>query len=249
VSDQPTPFPGLPPRPARPSRRREGTAKFEERISRFAATDMQEAAMPPLHWPSVSANVARREWPQLMAWVEALRVRYEVFADPKLLPLCWFQHPSLVGALQALKDHERVAYSDEAPGTAGVDWHRAMRDIEALLKHWVDGPLVCNEKHEVQADPCEGSEWEEFVANDIASRRRVDAGTDERRAAIREVRDLVDAGVISANGTILDDGPEVTAGGSRAPWRPAPFSSAASGGAPADENADDVNNKEDDENV
>lgn len=234
----PTPLPGLPPRPPRPPRRHGGTAGFEDRIKRFASSDVQAAALPPLHWPTVSATVALREWPELIAWVEELRVRYEVFADHKLIPVCWFRHQSLVGALQALKDHERVAYSSEAPGTAGVDWHRALRDIEALLKHWDDGPLVCSKQHEVQADPYEESDWEEFVANDIAKRRREDASVEETRAETREISDLVEAGVISSNGTILDDGPEVEFVESRAPWRPGPSSPAASGGASVGEDAE-----------
>lgn len=237
MSDQ-APLPGLPARPETQRRRRGGTASFEERMKHFTADDL-EAAAPPLHWPTVSAGVALREWPALIEWVEHLRARYEIF-DHKLVPQCWFRHASFVAALQALRDHERVAYSTSAPGTAGVDWHRAMRDVEALMKQWVDGPVSCSDaSHVERKTPLEEKEWEEYVANDIAARRRGDVVRLEQRAEYEETRALVDAGVMSSNGTILDDGDDLIEGPrTQRTWRPGPFSPAGSGGAPSGENAD-----------
>ncbi|HUZ68272.1 MAG TPA: hypothetical protein VMU65_01045, partial [Candidatus Saccharimonadales bacterium] len=83
---------------------------------------------PPVHWPSLSPLEAERAWPELRAWVTALRERYEDL-DYHVIPACWYEHPAHVAALQALKDHERIAYDKTAPGSSGTDWHRAYRDM------------------------------------------------------------------------------------------------------------------------
>jgi hypothetical protein len=110
-------------------------------MARFAP-DTRDEPRPPLHWPAMSPDVAAREWPELLDWVEGLRGRYEAF-DEKILPPCWYQHQCYVSALQALRDFERVAYANDAPGSAGVDWHRALRDIEILISRWSAGPVAC----------------------------------------------------------------------------------------------------------
>ncbi|MHB8335666.1 MAG: hypothetical protein ACYDEH_12335, partial [Acidimicrobiales bacterium] len=68
--------------------------------------------------------------------MDILRSRYPYDLDYHVVPLCWFRHESHVVALQALRDHERIAYDRDSPGSSAVDWHRALRDISALLRQF-----------------------------------------------------------------------------------------------------------------
>ena len=83
-----------------------------------------------MYWPDLPPGEAHDEWEALRAWVEQLVVRF-AHLDHHVIPRCWFRHNGHVEALVALRDQERVNYSDTAPGSAAVDWHRAFRDIEA----------------------------------------------------------------------------------------------------------------------
>ena len=121
---------------------------------------------PPLHWPSLGPFVAERAWSELVTWVEELRIRYRGL-DSYVVPGCWYQHEALVMTLQALKDHERVAYGPDAPGTAATDWHRALRDLTAMLRQFV-AELRCGHG----PDDATSERVEQFVARDIARRRR-----------------------------------------------------------------------------
>lgn len=126
----------------------------------------EEKGVPPIHWPSLGAIPAEREWPELSCWVAELRERYPGL-DSYVVPACWYEHESLVVALQALKDHERVAYATTSPGSAGMEWHRALRDMSALLRQFT-ADLRCAHGPE-HADP---AALDEFVLKDIARRRR-----------------------------------------------------------------------------
>jgi hypothetical protein len=166
-----------------------------ERLRRFGPDRLSDA-LPPFHWPAATAGQAQREWPALIAWVETLRERYEAFG-PKVLPKCWFRHPSYVGAMQALRDHERVAYSASAPGTAGVDWHRALRDIETIVMRWSEGPVTCNTDHDEHIAATSSDDWNEFVTRDVerrAQRERDRVGDEDY--GDDEVQMLMDAGVL-----------------------------------------------------
>ncbi|MHB8335367.1 MAG: hypothetical protein ACYDEH_10810 [Acidimicrobiales bacterium] len=123
-------------------------------------------ARPPIHWPSLGPFDAQREWPELRAWVDAMRERYRGL-DSYVVPACWFEHESIVVALQALRDHERVAYDTTSPGSSGTDWHRAYRDVTAMLRQFT-ADLRCGHGPEY----ADGELFEEFVTNDIARRRR-----------------------------------------------------------------------------
>jgi len=120
----------------------------------------------PLHWPSLGPLEAQSQWTQLSAWVEALRRRYKGL-DSYVVPVCWYEHESLVVALQALKDHERVAYEKSSPGSSGTDWHRAFRDISALLRQFT-ADLRCGHGPEY----AQVELFESFVVDDISRRRR-----------------------------------------------------------------------------
>ena len=82
----------------------------------------------------------------LRTWVERLMARFS-HLDHHVIPRCWFLHNGHVEALAALRDQERVNYGETAPGTAGVDWHRAFRDVEARLREWT-AQLACGATHE-----------------------------------------------------------------------------------------------------
>jgi hypothetical protein len=125
-----------------------------------------DATKAPLHWPSLGPFDAQTQWPQLLAWVDELRVRYRGL-DSYVVPACWYEHESLVVALQALRDHERVAYEKGAPGSSGTDWHRAFRDIAALLRQFT-ADLRCGHGPEYS----DGDLFNRFVIDDIARRRR-----------------------------------------------------------------------------
>jgi hypothetical protein len=132
----------------------------------------------PMYWPDLSPDEADEEWDALRAWVEELVMRFP-HLDHHVVPRCWFRHNGHVEALVALRDHERVNYSDTAPGSAAVEWHRAFRDIEARLHEWT-GQLACGAIHEArthQLRSVDSDEWDRFVNNDV-SRRENDAVND-----------------------------------------------------------------------
>jgi hypothetical protein len=147
------------------------STSFTERMARFAP-DNRDEPRPPLHWPTMTCDEATRQWPELLDWVQGLRGRYEAF-DEKTLPPCWYQHPCFVGALQALRDFERVAYAKTAPGSAGVDWHRALRDIETLITRWSAGPVACVGGHKAskKVGPVDQEVFDTFLAQDLGRRR------------------------------------------------------------------------------
>jgi hypothetical protein len=87
------------------------------------------------HWPSLTKDKAELEWRELRDWVEHLQQRFS-HLDHHAIPPCWWQHNEQVEALAALRDHERVSYLPAAPATAPVEWMRALRDIETLLRSW-----------------------------------------------------------------------------------------------------------------
>jgi hypothetical protein len=147
------------------------TASITERIARFGP-DNPDDARAPLHWPTLAPGVAAQEWPGLLDWVDGLRERYETF-DEKILPPCWYQHACYVTALQALRDFERVAYAKSAPGSAGVDWNRALRDIEMLITRWSAGPVACvgGHKESKKVGPVDDEAFDKFLAQDLAARR------------------------------------------------------------------------------
>lgn len=141
----------------------------------------------PIHWPTVSPLDAEREWPALRAWVDDLRKRYPEDLDHHVIPSnCWFSHESHVVALQALRDHERIAYDPNSPASSAVDWHRAYRDVVALLRD-LTSHLRCTPTEHFLARPIPAIDEEAFdgfVAEDIARRRReaIDRALDDAGA-------------------------------------------------------------------
>jgi hypothetical protein len=153
----------------------EDTPSGQGRPSRQASSRrvVTKEVTAPLHWPTLTPLDAEREWPALRTWVTGLRERYDEL-DFHYVPACWFMHPAIVSALQALKDHERVAYDPSSPASSGTDWHRAYRDITIQLRAF-SGYLRCtNTEHfPSRSVPVADEEaWTKFVAEDVAERRR-----------------------------------------------------------------------------
>lgn len=160
-----------------PSNQRRGETSEVERVAALAKLfdadapiDFDETA-GPTYWPDLSPSEAEREWDLLRTWVDDLVSRFP-HLDHHVLPRCWFRHNGHVEALAALRDQERTNYSDVAAGTAGVEWHRAFRDIEARLREWT-GQLACGATHETgthRIPPLDSVEWYQFVKEDVSSR-------------------------------------------------------------------------------
>ena len=144
----------------------DGTRRIRERPQVVREKPNGDDAKPPVHWPSLGPFDAQSQWPQLAEWVDALRQRYRGL-DSYVVPVCWYEHESLVVALQALKDHERVAYEKSSPGSSGTDWHRAFRDITSLLRQFT-ADLRCGHGPEC----AEVKRFDRFKEDDISRRRR-----------------------------------------------------------------------------
>ena len=85
----------------------------------------------PTHWPSLLPDEARQAWADLRDWVEHLVDRFGL--ETRTVPPCWYQHDTVVEALSALRDHERISFAPSASPTAAIDWFRALREIEHRL--------------------------------------------------------------------------------------------------------------------
>ena len=94
----------------------------------------------PVHWPSLTGSERDSRVAQLEEWVEQLVARFAL--DTRVVPPCWGRHNAMVEALSALRDHERASYHQTAPPTAAVDWLRALRDVESILRA-VAGQTQC----------------------------------------------------------------------------------------------------------
>lgn len=129
----------------------------------------------PLHWPAVTSDDAPRQWSELRDWVAGLVRRFE-HLDHHVIPMCWWRHNGHVEALAALRDQERMSYSDTSPPSAAVEWHRAFRDIEARLREWT-AILPCGSCHDPRTRPTptvDDGEWEAYIAQDAGRRSSED---------------------------------------------------------------------------
>jgi len=66
----------------------------------------------PTHWPSLLPDDARQAWTDLRDWVEHLVDRFGL--ETRAIPPCWYQHNTVVEALSALRDHERISFAPSA---------------------------------------------------------------------------------------------------------------------------------------
>lgn len=79
-----------------------------------------------------------------------------------------------MGVLSAIRDFERVAYDPSSPASGAVDWHRAYRDMVALLRTFTANLRCTNTEHFASrpVPSIDDKLFDEFVAEDIARRRR-----------------------------------------------------------------------------
>ena len=148
----------------------EAVALLAAMFSGSAGTSLDQVA-GPRRWPAVTAEETPRRWGELREWVAELIRRFD-HLDHHVIPLCWWRHNSHVEALMALRDHERMSYSDTSPPSAAVEWHRAFRDIEARLREWTS-TLACGSHHDPRSRPIRNigeDEWASFVAEDATHR-------------------------------------------------------------------------------
>ena len=125
----------------------------------------------PVHWPSVLPEDAAAAWADLRAWVEALVHRYAL--DARVVPPCWFRHNGPVEALVALRDAERACFGPSAPPTGGMDWFRALWEIEHRLVEWSARTQCSTNDHRLDPSPTwhlDQEAWDRFVADDLTAR-------------------------------------------------------------------------------
>lgn len=127
----------------------------------------------PLFWPDLLADRAVEEWQAPVNWVARAGGPLRV-GHPRRLG-CWRQHNHLVEALVALGDHERGCYAATWPPTAAVEFHKALRDIDARLNLGTDPR--CDARHDpshgrARSLPVDG--LEDRIATDV-QRRAEDA--------------------------------------------------------------------------
>lgn len=152
---------------------------FARRAAQFVASAdgrPQDGPAPtdpprPTSWPGLTDEEAPKEWERLRCWVEALRDR---FPNIVRLPECWWRHNDLVEALSALRDFEHGCFAPTAQPTAPVEWHRALRDMEARMDVWIRRftCTVSDRGHDRPAPndvPPPG--WNAFVTADVQRRR------------------------------------------------------------------------------
>jgi len=85
-----------------------------------------------VHVPSLDGDQRDALLTDLREWVAQLVDRFSI--EVRVIPPCWERHNGMVEALAALRDHERASFALTAAPTEAVDWLRAYREIEALLK-------------------------------------------------------------------------------------------------------------------
>jgi hypothetical protein len=127
----------------------------------------------PTHWPSLLPDQARLAWADLRNWVEHLVDRFGM--ETRVVPPCWYRHNTLVEALSALRDHERISFAQRASPTAAVDWFRALREIEHRLSETCARTQCSINEH--RADPPRSwvtdlAQWRTFIEADVRDREQ-----------------------------------------------------------------------------
>ena len=127
----------------------------------------------PTHWPSLLPDDAPQAWANLRNWVEALVDRFGL--ETRVVPPCWFRHNTLVEALTALRDYERICFAPNASPTGAVDWFRALREIEHRLAEACARTQCSVNDH--RPDPLrtwltDQSQWRTFIEEDVHDREQ-----------------------------------------------------------------------------
>jgi hypothetical protein len=127
----------------------------------------------PTHWPSLLPDEAGPAWAELRDWVEHLVDRFAL--DTRVVPPCWYLHNTLVEALSALRDHERICFAPNASPAGAVDWFRALREIENRLSQACARTQCSINEH--RPDPprawaTDQAMWQTFLETDLADREQ-----------------------------------------------------------------------------
>jgi hypothetical protein len=116
---------------------------------------------------------ATQAWDDLRDWVEHLVDRFGL--DSRVVPPCWYRHNTLVEALSALRDHERICFAPSASPTAAVDWFRALREIEHRLTQACARTQCSVNEHRpdpARAGLTDQAQWQTFVEADVRDRQQ-----------------------------------------------------------------------------
>lgn len=112
-------------------------------------------------------------WAELREWVEHLVDRFAL--DTRVIPPCWYRHNTLVEALSALHDLERICIAANASPTGALDWFRGLREIENRItgaSARTQGSLNEHRPDPVRAWTPDQAPWQEFVEDDVAGREQ-----------------------------------------------------------------------------
>ncbi len=153
---------------------------FHERVYGVGRADKEEdpGLRPPVQWAAIRAEAAEQEWDALRRWVDRLQDRFQAL-DHHAIPACWWKHNGHVEVLVALRDYERVSYSQLATPSAAVEWIRALRDMTLLLNEWT-ADLACGATHQppisctTVIDP---DDWAQHVSEDTRLRASRESGS------------------------------------------------------------------------
>lgn len=143
----------------------------------------------PINWNLLTAEEAESEWLDLNAWVDWLRYAYGL--QPAIIPPLWYRHDELVWELSALHTAWLNAYDPDAPPGAPLAWHREFAEARHRLRDWVtiSGTKLDRDRPTRQAAwpgepqaaaPVEraiedrDADFQEFVRNDLTTRRRLE---------------------------------------------------------------------------
>jgi len=142
-------------------------------LSRDPFTDGLGEATGPTHWPSLLPEETRAAWAELRGWVEQLVDRFAL--QTRVVPPCWYQHNTLVEALSALRDQERICFAPTASPAGAVDWFRALREVENQLSQACARTQCSINAHRSDPDrtwTTDPDTWQGFVDADLARRQQ-----------------------------------------------------------------------------
>ena len=148
----------------------EGESPFETLMDELGSPAFELPT--PTCWAEIPLADVPAEWDDLREWVEGLVTRYP-HLDVHFIPPCWYRHPSHVEALAALRDHERVSFSEVSPATSPAQFQITMGQIEARLRLYTDA-AGCLSTHREPVNPLvppSDTTWQAWVEADVARRR------------------------------------------------------------------------------